>query len=765
MAIQVNSSVTLDEGEELQTLLTTDDGNDVAYGDLPSLFYDKLFGNAAGQLNLSTAFPDAIGVGESADDMLTVTGSGTLSDVQFHDSAGGALDGDDSGLWTLGDRKIFLYADSDNPNIVYGREGTAGGTADSSGTIVLALYLEVSGDSSSAKVWSVLFEALRHPDDSSADDTVDLDGNITVGAVSNETYSFAGAPAGQNLFMAFASSTNPTNAIVVTGRDPANQSEGELLSQGDTVNTGKGGGATTLGTNDQGIKPNNGMYFTFVTDMPATHLAPATGDGLDQNEADVEANIDFTGLQTATSAYFSVVQISGNSTADIRLTAFSTELETGTAFVDGLTDDTLIDISRIKVELGGVDITQTITVEGLAANGAVVLRGVPVDAVVTYVTTDTHNRVLIENAKTNVNDKSFDIGSFGVVNTQNFSSTVGSFIKFDDDGPSLALPQSPDGGDLYVSNLVNGTDSDTVDFSKGSDLEGASFRITDAPGDEGDTTSGWDYYDVDGDGTAGPNEIRGHFGEGGVYELIVDQDTGEYTIEVTAVATAEPEHLDTADIKAGGPGTNWIDVGLTGDSSCRIAGYYNGDPAAINESNLNVGVVNGNLDAGESLEIKVVTQELTPGTNGDETLEDISAINIGTKTPKTTLYSYELYNDGVKVFDSDDVSPNGVSVGKNGTIRLYDMDDGDMFDTAVVTALNANAVKIGLRDITIEREVPDETLNFSFDLIDGDDDVAGPVEFSVFIDGNNDSVYPAGLLAPMMDTLNPDQLLALQPIV
>jgi hypothetical protein len=364
-----------------------------------------------------------------------------------------------------------------------------------------------------------------------------------------------------------------------------------------------------------------------------------------------------------------------------------------------------------------------------------------------------------------VNDKSFDIGSFGVVNTQNFSSTVGSFIKFDDDGPSLALPQSPDGGDLYVSNLVNGTDSDTVDFSKGSDLEGASFRITDAPGDEGDTTSGWDYYDVDGDGTAGPNEIRGRFGEGGVYELIVDQDTGEYTIEVTAVATAEPEHLDTADIKAGGPGTNWIDVGLTGDSFCRIAGYYNGDPAAINESNLNVGVVNGNLDAGESLEIKVVTQELTPGTNGDETLEDISAINIGTKTPKTTLYSYELYNDGVKVFDSDDVSPNGVSVGKNGTIRLYDMDDGDMFDTAVVTALNANAVKIGLRDITIEREVPDETLNFSFDLIDGDDDVAGPVEFSVFIDGNNDSVYPAGLLAPMMDTLNPDQLLALQPIV
>jgi hypothetical protein len=43
---------------------------------------------------------------------------------------------------------------------------------------------------------------------------------------------------------------------------------------------------------------------------------------------------------------------------------------------------------------------------------------------------------------------------------------------------------------------------------------------------------------VDGDNTTGPNEIRGHFGQGGIYTLIVDQESGEYIFNVTAVATA-----------------------------------------------------------------------------------------------------------------------------------------------------------------------------------------------------------------------------------
>jgi hypothetical protein len=760
MAILVNSSFTLDESAAFQTPDTDDTGNDFAYTTLPSTFRQRLFDPVTdGGLNLSPSFPDAVGVGQSAANFLTISGGGgTLSGVQFYDGSGGALDGDWSGLYTLSDRKIFLYADSANPRIVYGREGTAGGIADPSGTIVLSLYLDLSSDSTAAKVWSVLLEPLRHPDGTNPDDFLDLGGYLTVGAVSTDNYIFAGAPSGQNLFMAFSSSNNPTNAIVVTGRAPADQSTGVNISTGDTVNTGKGGGATTLGTNDQGIKPGAGMYFTYVTGMNSSYVASTSSGGLDQNEADVEANIAFTGLQAATSASFSVVQISGNSTADIRITATSTAAEPGVNFVDGLTNDTTVDITSYKVMLGTADITSSITAQNLSGFGAIVLLNVPVGAVVTYTTTDPHNRVLIENARTGVNDKSFDIGSFQVANAQNFSAEVGAAIRFDDSGPTLTLPavtsENPDGGDLYVGNLTSGIDSATLDFNKGSDVEGATFRITDAPGNQGDATSGWNYIDVTGDNVADLNAISGKFGDGGSYTLIVDQASGVYTVDVVTAATADPEHLDTADIKAGGPGTNWIDVGLfDSDNFVRIAGYYdsNGDtvepppaPAAINESNLNVGVRNGNLDAGESLHIKIVTYDPTPGQNGDEQLEDISAINIGTKTPKGTLYKYELYNDGVKVFDTDEwfTSTNGtVAVGKNGTLRLVDWEDGDMFDFAVVTSVNGDAVKIGLRDLTIERQPPDFSLPFTIDLIDGDDDVSSSVNFTVFVDGNNDNNY------------------------
>src|SRR5690606_37832654 len=130
-------------------------------------------------------------------------------------------------------------------------------------------------------------------------------------------FSLAGAPSGQNLFLTFGTPGNGIYndgigdnnvAIVVTGDQPADQSAGASITTGDTVNTGQGGGGTTLGNTNQMVDPNEGLYFTFVTDTTPDFTVATTNPKLDQNEADVEANIQFGGLYAATDASFSVVQ-------------------------------------------------------------------------------------------------------------------------------------------------------------------------------------------------------------------------------------------------------------------------------------------------------------------------------------------------------------------------------------------------------------------------------------------------------------------------
>ena len=309
-------------------------------------------------------------------------------------------------------------------------------------------------------------------------------------------------------------------------------------------------------------------------------------------------------------------------------------------------------------------------------------------------------------------------------------------LNFEDDGVVLDLPDTPEGGDLTVENMIGAMDNDTFVFDGGAD--GADgFKITDAPGDEG---VDWDYADVDGDAMIGINEIMGTLPNGVDYTLIVDDETGEYTFTLLDAIPGFEAFLDTNNIKAGGPDTNFIDVGvLNSGDFVRISGFFDTDgnpatdpdPAAVNESNANVGVVNANLDAGETLEISLFNDP-DPTVDGDETVEPITGISIGTKTPKSTDYLVEVISEGVVI------SSELITVGKNGTIEADA--GGALFDTVRVTSIDGNAVKIGLGDIVIERQPPDEEHMFSVVLVDGDQDLSDPATFSVFIDGNNDGM-------------------------
>ena len=224
------------------------DDDDVLFASIPGVFSTRL-----GELTSATP----IGAAESPGNVVTFNPTGTLGNIALTDADGNPLDGDDSGLVTTDGDAILLYTD-ENDNIVLGK------TADD--TLVFAIYLEETGGSppTGAKLWTVQYLAIDHGDDGNdPDSAVDLTGLVHVTAFEEQDFSFANAPAGQNLFMMFG---NASQAILVTGEDPANESEAENVSNdGDSVNTGQGGGATTLGTEGQQIKAQKALVVTFVS--------------------------------------------------------------------------------------------------------------------------------------------------------------------------------------------------------------------------------------------------------------------------------------------------------------------------------------------------------------------------------------------------------------------------------------------------------------------------------------------------------------------
>ena len=83
---------------------------DVAYSSLPTAFQNYLTG-----LGLSPTFPTNVYVATKTDSVtVDATAGSQLAGTSFTDSSGGALDGDDSGLTTVGGKAILLYADGSN---------------------------------------------------------------------------------------------------------------------------------------------------------------------------------------------------------------------------------------------------------------------------------------------------------------------------------------------------------------------------------------------------------------------------------------------------------------------------------------------------------------------------------------------------------------------------------------------------------------------------------------------------------------------------
>ncbi|MBD9601056.1 hypothetical protein IB252_14660 [Pseudomonas sp. PDM10] len=494
MAIGITGvNVSLDETAGLQNATATPtppgdaDDNDILVVSLPSDFSTRLTALAAGTATGAALSGYTGAVGDTGSNAFTLTDASGITDISFVDSAGAPLDGADSGLFTLDGTSILLYTDTENNNIVLGRAGSA------TGAIVFAAYIEETGSPvSGGKIWTVEYQPLQHPDATNPDDSLNLLDKVFVGTSQNLEFSLAGAPSGQNLFLMFTTEnptvvdvggvlriTDPT--IIATGKDPANQSNGVNINTGDTINTSQAGGPTTFGTNSQMITEQEGIRYSFVTGARQDVTIP----NLDQTEADVEANIDFTDVVNAKKANFDIVQLQSGKSAVVKISAFSTTAESGVNFIDGYTNDTSVAITNVVV----TNISTGLVVENsdgsvndpaitisFDVNGVATITGVKAGYQIEYTTTADHNRVLIENgaaldAKGNTH-ADFDIGGFTLLQTAVTTAEIGSKMIFEDDGPALAfgnligtgsvLPQT---GYWSHSAGADGLDANGLDIS------------------------------------------------------------------------------------------------------------------------------------------------------------------------------------------------------------------------------------------------------------------------------------------------------------
>ncbi|MDQ0024322.1 hypothetical protein J2X90_002117 [Variovorax paradoxus] len=473
------SAVTLDESDGLQNATATSspavdaNDNDILASSLPGTFTARL--TAAGAAAPTKAALSGYAGSGSGTNAFTFSATGAVTDMSFTDSAGAPLAGLNSGLFTADNEAIFLFTDTGNNNVVLGKT--------SGGVVVFAAYLEETGSPvTGAKIWMVQYEAIKNPDATNPDDAVNLLNKVYVSVSQDAEFNLEGAPSGQNLFLMFTK-TNPTIVdgritdvtIIATGKDPANQSgpnsgstaDDINISTGDTINTSKAGGPTTFGTNSQMITEQEGIRFTFVTGARADVTIP----NLDQNEADLESNIDFTGMFGARTADFDVVQLQSGKSAQVKITAYSTAVEAGNSFIDGYAADQMISITSVRVLdsvtgavletfSGGSEGTLSSTIAITISGGVATITGVKADQSIEYTTSANHNRVLIENgAPTNASGNThadFDIGGFRLLQTSAATAEVGSMMNFEDDGPSIVLATPTD------TAVVNTQDADTI---------------------------------------------------------------------------------------------------------------------------------------------------------------------------------------------------------------------------------------------------------------------------------------------------------------
>ena len=275
-------------------------------------------------------------------------------------------------------------------------------------------------------------------------------------------FNFDFLPSGSNLFGVVGQTDS---AIVVIGRDPVLDSDGEPTNQSDVIHTSQGGINATIGVNNQMFDPGDGAFFTYVHDPNPDFLSGAPG-GLTSTEADDADNIEYTGgTLDVSSASFTISQTQGNSLATAKISAFlMADAPQERDFVnDGLGTGGTPDITAVRVfDETGTKIEDTgdpnfddpsvvIDLTGLTA----IVSGLETGYKVEWDTASLHNQVLIEGVA-----GKFDIGGFAINQPQPTPDEKLDFTvevaDFDGDTDTASFSIGVDGTGIFDDDHVAG---------------------------------------------------------------------------------------------------------------------------------------------------------------------------------------------------------------------------------------------------------------------------------------------------------------------
>ncbi|PSH62976.1 hypothetical protein CU102_24205, partial [Phyllobacterium brassicacearum] len=395
--------------------------------------------------------------------------------------------GVNSGIQTVDGNYVWLFQDSTDPTVVIGVIGTSDPLVEPAETGPLALsFALISTSNTNADLYTVQYVPLLHPDATDPDDQIDLTDKVFASVTGTSVNNFSGqnAAPGNNDFYVINSSNDATKQLLVTGFLGAANATANVSTQG-------------FGVNNQSINPTETLQVDFVT-----------GGTLPAGSA---AQIQYgSHLDNVMQAGFTINQITPsapNLRVDIRISAFDvTGNEQGLNFYDGsptaaapITSITLTGASGFASPIiaNGTYATAggNVTVSGLGT-GVVTVTGLDNVTTVDVTTSSQMDRLTVTGVDSN---EGLDITEFhfSAQTTNAHSEEVGSFINFDDDGPTMTadgvVPElTVDETDLTTNASADFSTAFTSDAGADGDAITYALGISQVTNDSGltDTATG-----------------------------------------------------------------------------------------------------------------------------------------------------------------------------------------------------------------------------------------------------------------------------------
>ncbi|ANT50345.1 DUF5801 repeats-in-toxin domain-containing protein [Mesorhizobium amorphae] len=359
--------------------------------------------------------------------------------------------GVNSNIRTADGNYVWLFQDPTHANVVIGVIGTSNPAVApaANGPLAFSLGL-VSTSATNADLYTVQYVPLFQPDATNADDRIDLTDKVFASVTGTSVVNFSqlgDAPPGHNNWYILDADVASTQKILVTAHDNGAQSEVNVSTQG-------------LGVSSQDVRFGRELQIDLITG--GTQSAG-------KNFTDAPTAPDYTAhIENVSGAGFSVSQSTPTNTkADMEIHAYNNnDNAEGSAF-PGDDNDTEINITAVTFKLNGVATTATalgITVD-LSGAGLIlqdVGEGVTVDFTTAGGVGGTFDRFTIKNIDTEKDY--FDIKEvhFSGDIPNAYNEEVGSFINFDDDGPSISTTGTEP--TLTVDETLLGT-NDTESFA------------------------------------------------------------------------------------------------------------------------------------------------------------------------------------------------------------------------------------------------------------------------------------------------------------